>query len=152
MRGRVGTPGFSLTTTLCKQREGSTARRDRWDTRRRSSGYRPRSSRIQWFIVFFPEPIPRLPMPRYLANGLSARTGRTRMPSSPASNNSMSPARTPSARRMASGTVIWPFAVIFACFFKVHSPYSLSGKEFAWLSENCPQSLCSSTSSSVRES
>lgn len=54
--------------------------------------------------------------PRYLANGLFALTGRTFTPVLSSSNSKTSPARTPSALRMARGTVIRPFDVIFACF------------------------------------
>ncbi len=78
----------------------------------------PRISRIQRLIAFLPEPIPRLPMPRYFANGLLVLTGRTRTPPLSVSNNKASPGRTPRARRTASGTVICPFVVIFACFSK----------------------------------
>jgi hypothetical protein len=39
--------------------------------------HRPRISRIQQVIPFLPDRIPGFPMPRYFANGLSVRTGRT---------------------------------------------------------------------------
>jgi hypothetical protein len=68
-------------------------------------------------IAFFPEPMLRLPIPLYLADGLFALTGHTLTPDLSSSNTNTSPARTPSALRMARGTVIRPFDVIFARFF-----------------------------------
>src|ERR1051326_4107851 len=68
-------------------------------------------------IAFFPDPITRLQIPRYLANGLFVLTGRTLMPVLSSSNTNRSPARIPSALRTARGTVIRPFDVIFACAF-----------------------------------
>jgi hypothetical protein len=53
-----------------------------------------------------------------LANGLFALTGRTLMPVLSSSNSNTSPAHTPSALRLATGTVIRPFNVIFALFAK----------------------------------
>ena len=81
----------------------------------------PRISRVQRMIAFFPEPIPRLPIPRYLVNGLFALIGRTLTPVLSSSNSSTSPARTPSDLRMARGTVIRPFDVIFALFLQAPS-------------------------------
>jgi hypothetical protein len=78
------------------------------------SRHRSRIARVQRMIAFFPDPIPRLPIPRYLANGLFALTARTLTPLLSSSNSNTSPARTPSALRVARGTVIRPFDVIFA--------------------------------------
>src|ERR1700739_218942 len=80
--------------------------------------HRSRMARVQRMIAFFPEPIPRLPIPRYLANGLFVLTGRTLTPVLSSSKSNTSPARTPRALRMARGTVICPLDVIFACFSK----------------------------------
>jgi hypothetical protein len=83
-----------------------------------SGRHRLRIARVQRMTALFPDPMPRLPIPRYLANGLFALTGRTLTPVLSFSNSNTSPARTPSALRMAIGTVIRPFDVIFACFTK----------------------------------
>lgn len=85
----------------------------------------PRISLTQRRMAFLPEPIPRFPMPRYLANGLPVLTGRTRTPFLSLSNNSVSPGWTPSTFRIACGTVIWPLVVIFACFSTSLPPISL---------------------------
>src|SRR5204862_7923342 len=58
-----------------------------------------------------------MPMPRYFANGLLVFIGRKRKLSPSFSKRSLSPARTPNARRTLTGTVIWPLLVIFACIF-----------------------------------
>jgi hypothetical protein len=55
-------------------------------------------------------------MPRCFENALSLLTGRTRIPLPSLSNSSLSPLRTPSARRTSRGTVICPLLVIVACF------------------------------------
>ena len=58
-----------------------------------------------------------MPIPRYLANGLFSRTGRTRIAAPSSSKMSLSPGPTPKARRISRGTVICPLLVILACFF-----------------------------------
>jgi len=87
--------------------------------------HRPRISRTHRLIPFLPELIPGFPIPRYLVNGLSVLTGRTRIPFSSLSNSNLSPGRTPSTRRTSRGTVIWPLLVILACFCNGHLPSSL---------------------------
>ncbi len=67
-------------------------------------------------MLFLPDPIPGLPIPRYLENVLLLRMGRTRIPLPSLSNNRRSPVRTPSTRRTSRGTVICPLLVILACF------------------------------------
>jgi hypothetical protein len=76
-------------------------------------------------MLFLPDGISGLPMPRYFENALWLLTGRTRIPSPSLSNSSLSPLRTPSTRRISRGTVICPLLVIVACFCIVspHSPY-----------------------------
>ena len=72
-------------------------------------------------MFFRPDGISGLPMPRYFENALLLLTGRTRTPFSSLSNSSLSPLRTPSARRTSRGTVICPLLVILACFCIVTS-------------------------------
>ena len=72
-------------------------------------------------MFFLPDGISGLPMPRYFENALLLLTGRTRTPFSSLSNSSLSPLRTPSARRTSRGTVICPLLVILACFCIVTS-------------------------------
>ena len=67
-------------------------------------------------MLFLPDRISGLPMPRYFENALLLLTGRTRMPLPSLSNNSLSPLRSPSTRRTSRGTVICPLLVILACF------------------------------------
>jgi hypothetical protein len=76
-------------------------------------------------MLFLPDGISELPMPRYFENALWLLTGRTRIPLPSLSNSSLSPLRTPSTRRISRGTVICPLLVIVACFCIVspHSPY-----------------------------
>ena len=62
-------------------------------------------------------------MPRYFSNGLLVRTGRTRTPLPSFSKSSLSPGRTPIARRISWGTVICPLLVILACFFTANPPF-----------------------------
>ncbi len=76
----------------------------------------PRVCLVQRLIAFLPDRIPGFPIPRYLANGLSILTGRTRTPLSSLSKISRSPERTPSMRRISCGTVICPLLVILTCF------------------------------------
>ena len=52
----------------------------------------PRISRSQRLMAFLPDPIPGVPMPAYLANTLSLRTGRIRTPSPSHPNRIRSPA------------------------------------------------------------
>ena len=88
--------------------------------------------------------------------GPAVRTGRTLQPVPFVSNSSLSPARTPRARRISYGTVICPLLVIRACFFKVirHLPYFIidlltsEGKDFVkvtrvtvWIDSKSPPSL-----------
>src|SRR5208283_1670524 len=89
----------------------------------------PRVSRSQRLIARRPDGIPGFPIPRYLANGLSILTGRTRTLSSPLSKINPSPDRTPSARRISWGTVICPLLVILACLCNwtpPRVPYSIT--------------------------
>src|SRR5258708_2034228 len=76
-------------------------------------------------MLFLPDGISELPMPRYFENALWLLTGRTRIPLASLSNSSLSPLRTPSTRRISRGTVICPLLVIVACFCMVslHIPY-----------------------------
>src|SRR4029077_15957571 len=67
-------------------------------------------------MLFLPDGISELPMPRYFENALWVLTGRTRIPLASLSNSSLSPLRTPSTRRISRGTVICPLLVIVACF------------------------------------
>ena len=76
----------------------------------------PRRPRNQRPIPSRPEPIPGLPIPRYLANELLVLTARTRTPCSSLTNTKRSPARTPRARRTSRGTVTCPLLVSVACF------------------------------------
>lgn len=64
-------------------------------------------------------------MPRYFSKRLLARSGITRMPSSPCSKTNWSPGRTPKALRIWWGTVTWPLLVIFAFFFNIRQPLTL---------------------------
>lgn len=80
------------------------------------SGHCPRIPRNHRETLFRPEGISGLPMPRYFENALLLLTGRTRMPLPSLSNSSLSPLRTPSARRTSRGTVICPLLVSVASF------------------------------------
>jgi hypothetical protein len=84
--------------------------------------HEPRISRMCLSTAFLPAETPRVPMPLYFANGLFARTGRTRNPVRSFSKSNLSPGRTPRARRISCGTVICPLLVIRACFFIVSAP------------------------------
>src|ERR1700683_214508 len=84
--------------------------------------HEPRISRMCLSTAFLPAATPRVPMPLYFANGLFARTGRTRIPVRSFSKSNLSPGRTPRARRISCGTVICPLLVIRACFFIVAAP------------------------------
>src|SRR6266478_1932734 len=75
-------------------------------------------------MPFLPLPIPGLPIPMYFLKGLSFRTAVTRTPFPSSSNNSRSPAFTPSLRRISRGTVTCPLLVTLACFF-IANLYSL---------------------------
>jgi len=96
-----------------RHRCASRRRRHRRHSRRR---HRPRNSRILRTIAFRPEGHPGIPIPRYFANGLFSRTGRTRIAAPSSSKINLSPGPTPKARRISRGTVICPLLVIFACF------------------------------------
>src|ERR1035437_5732516 len=78
--------------------------------------HRPRNSRSHLRMLFLPDPISGLPIPRYFENVLWLRTGRTRIPFPSLSNNRRSPARTPKMRRSSRDTVIFHLLVIRACF------------------------------------
>src|SRR5271165_7514463 len=67
-------------------------------------------------MLLRPEPIPGLPMPRYLENELLVLSARTRTFWPTLSNTRRSPVRSPRARRTSRGTVICPLLVILACF------------------------------------
>jgi hypothetical protein len=115
----------SVERLLCRSANGLISVPESNSHIRINGSHRPRVSRIQRLIAFFPEPIPRFPMPRYFANGLLALTGRTLMPILSSSNSNTSPGRTPSAFRTASGTVIWPFCCDLRLFIQCPPPDSL---------------------------
>src|SRR5271154_1479622 len=87
----------------------------------------PRNLRIWRRIPFLPEGIPGFPIPRNFSNGSSIRTGVTRTSAPSCSKSKLSPGRTPRARRISCGTVIWPLLVIRAFFrtaiFRISLPY-----------------------------
>jgi len=102
--------------------------------------HRPRNSRILCTIAFLPDGIPGFPMPRYLANGLLPRAGRTLVPDSSLSNSNPSPGRTPRMRRISRGTVICPLLVIRArfcinCLFLTLLQLALLSKSRFWTAE-----------------
>src|SRR3984957_7991615 len=76
----------------------------------------PLIPRSHFVMLFLPDGISELPVPRYFENTLWLLTGRTRIPLPSLSNSSLSPLRTPSTRRISRGTVICPLLVIVACF------------------------------------
>src|SRR5438128_8964942 len=96
------------------------------DVRINRRGHRPRSSRTQRTTPFLPRAIPELPMPRYFSNGLLILTGRTRTSLPSFAKSSLSPAPTPSARRISCGTVTCPLLVIRASFFMLNLPIPYS--------------------------
>src|SRR5580658_8411880 len=83
-------------------------------------------------MLFLPDGISELPMPRYFENALWLLTGRTRIPLPSLSNSSLSPLRTPSTRRISLGTVICPLLVIVACFCII-SPHLLTLSQLPYL-------------------
>jgi len=78
--------------------------------------HRPRNSRSQRAMLFLPDPISGLPIPRYFENVLWLRTGRTRIPFPRSQTTGSPPARTPKMRRSSRDTVIFHLLVIRACF------------------------------------
>jgi len=76
-------------------------------------------------MLFLPDEISGLPIPRYFEKALALLTGRTRIPLPSLSNSSLSPLRTPNARRTSRGTVICPLLVMVACFCISLTSYSL---------------------------
>src|SRR5437763_7428496 len=83
----------------------------------------PRIPRSHFLMLFFPDGISGLPIPRYFENALLLLSGRTRISLPSPSNSNLSPLRTPSIRRTSRGTVIWPLLVIVACFCMVPSAF-----------------------------
>src|SRR5271168_1113550 len=94
----------------------------------------PRISLIHFCIAFRPLPMPGFPIPAYFSNTLPSRTAFTCTTSPLSSNSSLSPARTPSFRRMSRGTVICPLLVSFACLFMPFASLFIPALPFLTLS------------------
>jgi hypothetical protein len=77
-------------------------------------------------MLFLPDGISELPMPRYFENAPWLLTGRTRIPLASLSNSSLSSLRTPSSRWISRGTVICPLLVIVAFFAQSRSLFLTS--------------------------